>query len=81
MLFRSACSDEDDAVMGNDAEAREKEEQEEREQEEQDMAEAAAELVLPEYPVVQLDRADILAAFRSSRDRESYNHTDIWDDC
>ena len=47
--------------------SQEKEEQEEREQEEQDMTEAAAELVLPEYPVVQLDRADILAAFRSSR--------------
>ncbi|KAM5536267.1 hypothetical protein V8D89_010044 [Ganoderma adspersum] len=76
-----ACSDEDDAVIGNNAEAREKEEQEEREQEEQDMIEAAAELVLPEYPVVQLDRVDVLAAFRRSRDRESYNHTDFWDDC
>ncbi|KAM5541183.1 hypothetical protein V8D89_005112 [Ganoderma adspersum] len=41
--------------------------------------EAAAELVSPEYPVAQLDRAAVLSAFRRSRDRESYNHVNIWD--
>ena len=74
-----AASDEDDALMSDGFEARERGEREEREQEERDMVEAATELALPEYPVVQLDRADVLAAFRSSRDRESYNHPDLWD--
>ncbi|KAI1789927.1 hypothetical protein LXA43DRAFT_535766 [Ganoderma leucocontextum] len=41
--------------------------------------EAATELVSPEYPVAQLDRATVLNAFRRGRDRESYNHADLWD--
>ncbi|PIL34823.1 hypothetical protein GSI_02610 [Ganoderma sinense ZZ0214-1] len=66
-------------VASDDDEARVRDEQEKREQEEQERLEAATELDLPEYPVVQLDRATVLAAFRSSRDRESYNHINIWD--
>ena len=72
-----------DAAIGEDAEAREKELQDvqaQEDEEEEDMFEAAAELALaPEYPVIQLDRAAVLTAFRSSRDRESYHHVDLWD--
>nr|VWP02200.1 Major facilitator superfamily multidrug transporter NAG4 (N-acetylglucosamine utilization protein 4) (Transmembrane protein 2) [Ganoderma boninense] len=76
-----------DAPISEDVEGREseelerlaREEEERREEERQECAEAATELTLPEYPVMQLDRETVLAAFRSSRDRESYNHTDIWD--
>ncbi|PIL34835.1 hypothetical protein GSI_02622 [Ganoderma sinense ZZ0214-1] len=82
--------DENDmAVIGKSDEAGEEKEEleqdepeldlEERVPEEQEMVEAAAERALPEYPVAQLDRETVLAAFRSSRDRESYNHTNIWD--
>ncbi|KAM5541177.1 hypothetical protein V8D89_005106 [Ganoderma adspersum] len=39
---------------------------------------AAAELVSPEYPPLQLDRATVLAAFRRGRDRESYRHVAPW---
>ena len=38
----------------------------------------AAELVSPEYPPPQLDRATILAAFRRGKDRESYHHLAPW---
>ena len=41
--------------------------------------EAAAELISPEHPVVQLDRDTVLSAFRRGRDRESYNHVNVWD--
>ena len=40
--------------------------------------EAAAELAtVVEYPVAQLDRATILAAFQRSTGREGYNHVDL----
>ena len=42
--------------------------------------EAAAELATTvEYPVAQLDRATILAAFQRGTGREGYNHVDLWD--
>nr|VWP02201.1 Major facilitator superfamily multidrug transporter NAG4 (N-acetylglucosamine utilization protein 4) (Transmembrane protein 2) [Ganoderma boninense] len=82
-----ARSEEDDTAMKeDDPESTETEEEEEmelepeeQEPEEEEMAEAAAALALPKYPVAQMDRAAVLTAFRSSRDRESYEHTNIWD--
>ncbi|KAI1789955.1 hypothetical protein LXA43DRAFT_947810 [Ganoderma leucocontextum] len=70
--------DDEDRDDGDDMEAGEApEKQGGREEVTGKQLEPAAELVSPEYPVAQLDRATVLAAFRRGRDRESYNHVNL----